>query len=142
MQINLNGRVDALHNQRVTAHIHSLHSHEKMDKKEKIARKELVRIWMRLLEEFARPGAMIPPMHEVRRILENEGVHAATEAIKKEYWYISRKKIEKEVRKNVKRGLASPELDAFVEEVKRAQRDQSLIPGLRNHIYNYIMHGF
>lgn len=142
MHINFDSKLDPLYNQQLTSYSHLLQGKSKMDKKEKIVRKELVRVWTQLLEEFARPGAVLPPMHEIRAILEREGVRAATDAVKDKYWYLPRSKIEKEIKKHVRRGLATHELDEFIEEVKRAQKDPSLLPGLRNHIYNYIMHGF
>lgn len=142
MKINFDTKIDHLYNQQLTSHSQMLQGRGKMDKKEKIARKELLRVWTWLFEEFANPGAVFPPMHEIRAILEREGVYAATEAISKKYWYLPRSKIEKEVRKHVRKGLANSELEEFIKEVKRAQTNPSLLPGLRNSIHNYIMNGF
>ena len=96
MEIHSNRNIYSLP-ERVTANARSFQkSGPNLDRKEKIARKALVEVWTRLLEEYSRPGVQIPSMDVVRKILENEGVYAATEAINKKYWYISRSKIEKE----------------------------------------------
>ena len=61
---------------------------EKMETDEKIVRKALVKVWTKVLEKYARPGAVIPPAELLRKELYDAGVDAAINAVVDEHWFV------------------------------------------------------
>jgi hypothetical protein len=111
----------------------------KMDPDEKIVRKELVKVWTRILEKYARPGAKIPSAQEIRRELEEAGVPAAVHAVVAKHWLVFDWMIEDEIRQSVRRELDKFDIVGFIEDVKAAQLDPGLLPALRERIKNSVM---
>lgn len=113
--------------------------HKKMDTDEEIVRRELIRVWTKLLEKYARPGAYIPSEAEIRQDLLVKGVDAAIEAVIDEHWFVFSFMIREEIHRKVEKGLARFNLDGFIEDVRIAQSNQEMLRHLREKIRNHVM---
>lgn len=112
---------------------------KKMDTDEQIVRQELVKVWTKVLEKYARPGAAIPPVDAVRRELLTVGVNAAVEAVIDEHWFVFSFMIRDEIQTKVERGLDRFNLAEFVEDVRHAQNDPAFLRHLREKIRHYVL---
>lgn len=106
---------------------------------EKLVRKELVRVWTRILERYARPGASIPSVEAVRKELLHVGVEAAVSIVVDEYWWAMPFMVRDEIEKKVQKGLSKFDLAQLIEDVRRAQTDPSILPHLREEIKYHVM---
>jgi hypothetical protein len=111
----------------------------KMDSDEAIVRRELVRVWTKTLEKYARPGVNIPSVEEVRKELMKVGVDAAVSAVVDEHWFVFSWMIEERIREKVERGLHKFDLAGFVADVKVAQSDLGMLKHLREKIKHYVL---
>ena len=111
----------------------------KMDTDEKVVRKELVKVWTRIMEKYARPGAHIPSPEVIRQELLREGVNAAVSAVVDEHWFVFSFMIRDEIQKKVEKGLEGFNLIDFLEDVKTAQSDPRLLRELRVKIRQYVL---
>lgn len=109
---------------------------KKMDSDENIVRQELVRVWTKILEKYARPGVHIPSVEEIRRELLEVGVSAAVSAVVDEHWFVFSWMVEDQIQEKVERGLQRFDLARFVADVGVAQND----PGMKNHLREKIRH--
>ena len=112
---------------------------KKIDTDEEVVRWELVRVWMKILDKYARPGAHIPSADEVRRELLEKGVNAAVKAVADEHWFVFTWMIRDEIHQKVESGLNSFDLQQFLDDVKRSQNDPELLRRLRNEIKNHVL---
>ena len=113
---------------------------EKMETDEKIVRKALVKVWTKVLEKYARPGAVIPPAELLRKELYDAGVDAAINAVVDEHWFVFSFMIREEVEMKLERGLRKFDLAGFIEDVKAAQKDPGLIKVLTERLKDSILH--
>lgn len=112
-----------------------------MDRDEKIVRKRLVKVWTKILEKYARPGAEIPPVEVMRRELWEVGVDAAVDAICSEHWFIFPFMVQDQIEEKVRNELARFKLAEFIEDVKIAQWDPAMLEELRERIKVYVIEG-
>lgn len=112
---------------------------KKMDADEKVVRRELVRVWTKILEKYARTGAGIPSVEDVRRELLDVGVDAAVSAVVDEHWFVFSWMIEEKIREKVERGLQKFDLAGFVADVKIAQTNPGMLKQLREKIQHYVL---
>lgn len=111
----------------------------RMNTDEEIVRHELVRVWTKMLEKYAKPGAHIPPAWQIRQEMLEKGVDAAVSAVCDEHWFVFSWMIEDEVRQNVEKGLARFDLDQFIADVLVAQHDPWMLNHLREQIRFYVL---
>lgn len=111
----------------------------RMDTNEEIVRHELVRVWTRLLEKYARPGVQIPSVWEVRQEMIEKGVEAAISAICDERWFVFSWMVHDEIQASVEKGLERFDLDAFIADVRIAQHDPRMLNYLREQIRYYVL---
>jgi hypothetical protein len=111
----------------------------RMDTDEEIVRHELVRAWTKLLEKYAQPGAYIPPAWIVRQEMIDKGVEAAISAVCDEHWFAFSWMIHDEIQQNVERGLERFDFDAFIADVRVAQRDPWMLNHLREQIRYHVL---
>jgi hypothetical protein len=112
---------------------------KKMDSDERVVRKELVKVWTRILEKYARPNAHIPSVDAIRKELLNVGVDAAVEAVVDEHWFVFSFMIRDEIYEKVERGLGLFDLAEFVKDVRFAQNDPGLLKHLRELIKQTVL---
>lgn len=110
-----------------------------MDTNEEIVRHELVRVWTKLLEKYARPGAQIPPVWAIQQEMIQKGVDAAVSAVCDEHWFVFSWMVREEVEEKVARGLARFNLDRFLDDVRVAQNDPWMLNHLREEIRYHVL---
>jgi hypothetical protein len=113
--------------------------HKKMDNDEAIVRRELVKVWTKIMEKYARPGAQIPSVEAIRKELLDVGVGAAVSAVVDEHWFVFSWMIEDKIREKVERGLQRFDLAGFVSDVRIAQGDPVMLKHLREEIKHYVL---
>lgn len=106
---------------------------------EKLVRKELVKVWTKVMEKYARPGALIPSVDQIRRELLHVGVEAGVSVVVDEHWWAMDFMVRDEIEKKVEKGLNRFNLAQFVEDVRMAQQDPSIIHHLREEIRYHVM---
>ncbi len=111
----------------------------RMDTDEEIVRHELVRVWTKLLETYARPGMQIPPAWVVRQEILSKGVDAAVEAMIDEHWFMFSWMVRDEIREKVERGLNKFDLEQFIKDVRLAQSDPRMLQHLKEEIRNHVL---
>jgi hypothetical protein len=122
-------------------HLDPVYLKKKPSKDEKIVRKTLVRVWIQVLEKYARPGAVIPSERDVRKELLRVGVDASVNALKKEHWYAFDWMFEDKVRRGIEKELDAFDLVGFLEGVKEAQTDPNQLERSRETIRTYLLTG-
>lgn len=126
--------------QKVT-HLDQICYEKKMDKDEKIVRKTLAKVWVKVLEKYAQPGAIIPSEDEVRAELVRVGVNAAVRAIKDAHWFVWDGMIRDKVQTIIERELERFDLANFIEDVKVAQEHPERLHYCREVIREYLLRG-
>lgn len=121
---------------------HSLRLQKKMDTDERVIREALVKVWTRVLERYAAPGAVIPQVEELRKELIRVGADAAVDAVLDEHWFVFSWMIHDKIERKVKEGLSRLDLAQFAQDVKQAQNDRGLFEHLKREIALYVMEGF
>jgi hypothetical protein len=112
---------------------------QKMDSDEKLVRKTLVKVWIRILEKYARPGAVIPSPEALRRELMRVGLEAAVDAVVDDHWVVFSWMIRDEIREKIDRGLDRFDIVEFIEDVKLAQKEPGMLDLLRARIKRHVM---
>lgn len=112
---------------------------KKMDTDEEIARWELIRVWTKILERYARPGMEIPPVDFVREELIRKGVDAAVKAVVDEHWFVFTWMVRKEIEQKVRKGFDSFDLEYFLDDVRMAQNDPAILKELRKQIRDHVL---
>lgn len=112
---------------------------KKMDTDEEIVRRELVRVWIRLLEKYARPGMPIPSAQYVRREIIEKGVSAAVSAITDEHFLVFSWMVRREIQEKVEKGMSWIDLEKFIEDVRVAQHDPAMLNYLREEIRYHVL---
>lgn len=112
----------------------------KKKKDDEIVREELVRVWTKILEKYAKPGAAIPSTEEVRKELIRKGVDAAVSALESAHWFVFSWMIRDEIRAKVERGLDRFSLEDFLSDVYTAQHNPEMLQSLREQIRHYVLH--
>ncbi|HSX11016.1 MAG TPA: hypothetical protein VLF94_04805 [Chlamydiales bacterium] len=110
-----------------------------IDTDEMIVRQELVWVWTRVLERYARPGMWLPSPDQLRQELLDVGVDAAVAALCSEHWFFWSFMIRDEIEGKIRNGLARFEIVQFIEDVGVAQHDAGMLNYLREKIYRYVM---
>jgi|GEM_PF-2056386 len=119
---------------------HHVDYQKKMDKDEKVVRKALSKIWVQILEKYAQPGAFIPTEDQVRQELIDEGVYAAVEALYHAHWFVFDWMVEDKVKKIIEENLNAFDLASFIEDVREAQENPSLLEEIREKVKDYLLH--
>lgn len=112
---------------------------QNMDTDERIVRKELVKVWTKVMEKYAKPGARIPSIDNVRNELLRVGVDAAVEAVCDEHWFLFPWMVRGEIEQKVGRELERFNLQDLMDEVRMAQGDPGMLPYLRDKIKRYVL---
>lgn len=112
---------------------------KKMDKDEKLVRKTLVEVWIKILEKYAAPGAYIPPADVVWEELFHIGVEKAIDRVCDKHWLVFSFMIRERIEDSVRKGLNTLDLKEFIERVRLAQSQPWLLDELRQDIKNYVM---
>ncbi len=111
----------------------------KIDKDEKIVRKELLKVWLRILEKYSRPGAPIPSTDMVRKELLEQGVDAAVDAVVDHHWFVFSFMIRDQIQTKVEKGLNNLDMPAFIEEVRDSQTRPEILPGIREKVRQWVL---
>lgn len=112
---------------------------KKMDSDENIVRRELVRVWTKILEKYARPGVPMPSVEAIRKELLDVGVEAAVSAVVDEHWFVFSWMIHDQIQQKVERGLQRFDLARFIADVGAAQNDPGMKNNLREKIRHYVL---
>ncbi len=112
----------------------------KKKKDDEIVREELVRVWTKILEKYAKPGAVIPSVEEIRKELIRKGVDAAVSALESAHWFVFSWMIREEIQAKVERGLDRFSLEEFKNDVYIAQHNPEMLSSLRKRIEYYVLH--
>ena len=119
-----------------------MHKKRRLDTDEEIVRHELLRVWTKILNRYAQPGAHIPATGLVRKELIDIGVKAAVKAVVAEHWFVRPWMIQDEIQRKVERGLDERfDLERFIEDVKIAQHDPGMLNYLHNELKNHVLFG-
>lgn len=121
---------------------HQLLLLKKGNNDEQIVRKELARVWTRVLSKYLDPNAFIPSVEEVRRELLDVGTEAAVDAVVKAHWFVFPWMIRDDLHKKIDDGLHRFDLGALIEEVRDAQIHPELRGPLLNKVRHHILEKF
>lgn len=110
-----------------------------IDAEEEIARWELVRVWTKILEKYARPGARLPSAQDVRHELIEKGVEAAAKKVAAEGWMVFPWMVRDKIRKKVEKGIHRLDIDRIIADVRIAQHDPQMLQYLRDEIKNHLL---
>ncbi len=113
-----------------------------MDTDELLVRRELVRVWSKVLEKYARPGYPIPTAEPLRQELIAIGTDAGVDVLVREHWYLFDFMIQDEVRSKIENGLARFDIDDFLEDVKETQKNPQRLGKLKEKIRKYVLEEF
>ena len=116
-----------------------LYNGYKKNSDERLVRRELVDVWIRYLEKYARPGMEVPPVDEVRRELIRMGVDAGVDALVDEHWVYFSFMFRNEVQERIEAQLDRFDLADFLEDVKEAQNHPERLECLRDGIRHFVM---
>ena len=106
---------------------------------EYLVRKVLVKEWTKILEKYARPGAVVPSVEAARQELLKVGVDEAVEALVDAHWFVFSFMVRGEVHQKIEAELNRFDLKEFLDDVKAAQTDPALLQHLREKIKNHIL---
>lgn len=112
---------------------------KKPDVNEKKVRKALVKVWTKILEKYARPGAFIPSQEAVRKELVNAGVDAAVDVVLDENWWAMSFMVRGEIEEKVKKGLNQVDFAQLIEDTRTAQHDPAMLNYLREQLKRWVL---
>lgn len=109
------------------------------DSDEVLVRKELVRVWTRVMEKYARPGTPLPSAEALRRELIKTGVDAGVDAVVDEHWFLFSFMIRDRIQSTIEEQLQRFDLQDFMADVKAAQTHPEMVPLLRDRIRYFVL---
>lgn len=106
---------------------------------EKKVREELVRVWTKVFDKYAKEGAYIPSPDEVRKELLHVGIEAGVKRMLDEHWWMTSFMVRGEIEEKVKKGLNKLDLPRLIEQVRAARNNPEQLNYLREQLKYHVL---